>query len=178
MSRAQIVRLSTTWRHPLRTPQRVSQLCSRLRLVRSSAVQPHVSEANEMLVDVLLEGHAGGWEPFFWEKEHSIYGFNLRADFYADLRRAGKTHLYYGELQRSDLSVEHWMRKLAPYVRLYESHGHLFQVLIRTAGAYNAQRALLAMNEVLAERPKLRLFLISHEGKWLNRWGQRQGLIE
>ncbi len=130
-----------------------------------------------MLIDVILEGHAKGWSTFFWEKESMAAG--LRSDFFIDLRKGSKTHLYFGEMQISDLTVEQWIRKLTPYVVLYEQRAHPFYVLLKCSGAYNKQRLMTAINEVLKDRSKVRRpFLVWHEGQWLNRSGEVQELLE
>lgn len=178
MNREQIVRLSQSWPHPLRSVQRVSQIQKRLRLVRSSPVQPHVRQTNEMLIDVILEGHSNGWRTFYWEKESSVYEIGLRSDFFIDMRKGTKAHVYFGELQISDLTVEAWIRKLVPYVELYDQRAHPFYVLIRCAGAYNRQRVLVAINEVLKDRKSDWPFLVSSESRWITRAGTVRGLLE
>jgi len=176
MSPSQIVRMSESWKHPIKTPRRVLQIQKRLHLVRKSPVQPHVKNSNDFLIDVILECEAKGWKTMFWEKEHELPGF--RADWFLEVRKGKRIHFYYGEMQRSDLHPSKWLSKLGPYLDTFKEKLYLQHVLIRCIGVRNEQRAVEAVDRLLGDWKTCRLFLISKGEKWLNRAGELRELIE
>jgi len=171
MTVPQILEFSECWEHPFYDEKsvwrRINALKLKRRVKRVAEQSLHDHFSIKVNLKIWKDAHRNGFPITGIEKESSIPGASIRADFRYNL--AHRT--FFHENQRSALTYMGWKQKLSKYVKHRRQPGTKpFRVLITMDDERSLNTVYRYAKEVTEDYPEMCLFLLAWQPDLLGQY--------